>query len=64
MTLYEETTMEHRATIMGIADATHYLVGETDAKENFTALPKLGDVIICHSLFIMACSNPERLSKT
>lgn len=42
--------MEYKPTIIGIADATHYLVGVTDAKDNFTALPSLQDVSICTSL--------------
>ncbi|NMP30393.1 hypothetical protein HII17_02360 [Thalassotalea sp. M1531] len=42
--------MECKPTIIGIADSTHYLVGMTDAKDNFTALPSLQDVAICTSL--------------
>jgi hypothetical protein len=42
--------MEYKPTIIGIADSTHYLVGVTDSKDNFTALPSLQDVAICISL--------------
>jgi hypothetical protein len=42
--------MECNPTILGIADATHYLVGETDNKGNFIALSTLGKVIVCDSL--------------
>lgn len=42
--------MEYKPTIIGIADSTHYLVGMTDAKNNFTALPSLQGVAICKSL--------------
>lgn len=42
--------MEYKPTIISIADATHYLVGVTDAKDNFTALPSLQDVAFCASL--------------
>lgn len=42
--------MEYKPTIIGVADATHYLVGETDVKENFNALPQLGDIAVCSSL--------------
>ncbi|PKI17331.1 DUF6482 family protein [Colwellia sp. 12G3] len=42
--------MSDRPTILGIADSTHYLVGGTDLKNDFNALPALGDVAICHSL--------------
>jgi hypothetical protein len=42
--------MECKPTIMGIADATHYLVGGTDNDDNFIALPILGKVTICESL--------------
>lgn len=39
-----------KATIIGVADTTHYLVGVTDVDDNFTALPELSDVVVCHSL--------------
>lgn len=42
--------MGFKATIIGIADATHYLVGGTDDSGNFVALPVLGKVTICESL--------------
>jgi hypothetical protein len=42
--------MEYKPTIIGISDSTHYLVGLTDAKDNFTALTSLQDVAICTSL--------------
>jgi len=42
--------MEYKPTIIGIADSTHYLVGLTDAKDNFTALTSLQNVAICTSL--------------
>lgn len=37
-------------TILSIAEATHYLVGTTDEKDNFIALPQLNDIIVCDSL--------------
>ncbi|MDO7086618.1 DUF6482 family protein [Pseudocolwellia sp. AS88] len=42
--------MDFKPTIIGVAEATHYLVGGTDVDDNFTALPALGDVVICNSL--------------
>ena len=42
--------MDYKPTIIGIADSTHYLVGVTDIKDNFTALPSLQDVATCMSL--------------
>jgi predicted negative regulator of RcsB-dependent stress response len=42
--------MQLKPTIIGIAEGTHYLVGVTDAKDNFTALPALNEVAICASL--------------
>lgn len=42
--------MQYKPTILGVADATHYLVGGTDVKDNFGALPQLGDVAVCYSL--------------
>lgn len=38
------------ATILGIADATHYLVGETDQTGSFSKLPQLERVAVCDSL--------------
>ncbi|QOL25133.1 hypothetical protein LP316_12595 [Thalassotalea sp. LPB0316] len=38
------------ATILGMADATHYLVGSTDEQGNFTHLPQLDQVAVCNSL--------------
>ena len=43
--------MAYQATILGTAESTHYLVGITDIDDNFVALPVLGDVIVCHSLY-------------
>ncbi len=42
--------MEFKPTIIGVAEATHYLVGATDAQDNFKALPALKEVAICGSL--------------
>ncbi|NTS75762.1 hypothetical protein HR060_02685 [Catenovulum sp. SM1970] len=42
--------MEIRATIIGVADSTHYLVGVTDGQEKFVALPQLNDIAVCSSL--------------
>jgi len=42
--------MNIKPTIIGVADATHYLVGVTDTNDNFTALPTFGDVAVCDSL--------------
>lgn len=42
-------TNDFKATIIGVVDSTHYLVGVTDVDDNFTALPELGDVVVCHS---------------
>ena len=45
-----EKVIECTPTIIGIADATHYLVGGTDENGNFIALPQLGEVAVCKSL--------------
>ena len=45
-----ESVIACKPTILGIADATHYLVGGTDDSGNFIALPQLGEVTVCHSL--------------
>jgi len=45
-----ERAIECKPTILGIADATHYLVGGTDYSGNFIPLPQLGEVTVCHSL--------------
>jgi len=42
--------MEYKPTIIGVADTNHYLVGGTDLKDNFEALPQLGNVAVCQSL--------------
>ena len=42
--------MDLKPTIVVVSEATHYLVGGTDADNNFTALPMLGDVVVCNSL--------------
>lgn len=42
--------MAYIPTIIGVADATHYLVGSSDEKENFIALKELGSVVTCQSL--------------
>lgn len=44
--------MNVKPTIIGVADATHYLVGITDENDNFTALPDLEEVAICDSLLM------------
>jgi hypothetical protein len=45
-----ERILGYKPTIIGIADATHYLVGGTDDSGNFIALPQLGEVAVCPSL--------------
>jgi hypothetical protein len=47
---FEEIIMQYKATIIGVADATHYLVGATDANDSFIELPQLGEVAMCNSL--------------
>lgn len=42
--------MEYKPTIIGVADATHYLVGVTDTQNNFMALPALQEIASCTSL--------------
>jgi hypothetical protein len=42
--------MECKPTILGIADATHYLVGGTDNEGNFITLSPFREVTVCHSL--------------
>ena len=42
--------MEIKPTIIGVADSNHYLVGGTDMRDNFDALPQFGDVAVCRSL--------------
>lgn len=42
--------MEFKPTIIGVADATHYLVGATDIDNNFNALPELGGIVTFRSL--------------
>lgn len=38
------------ATILGIAESTHYLVGATDEHQSFVAHPRLKKVEVCKSL--------------
>lgn len=42
--------MQHTATIISVADATHYLVGTTDTKDGFVELPLLDEGVRCKSL--------------
>ena len=42
--------MDYKATILGVSDATHYLVGGTDSKGDFSALPQVGEVAVCQSI--------------
>ncbi|KXJ54984.1 MAG: hypothetical protein AXW17_04445 [Colwellia sp. Phe_37] len=42
--------MQCKPTILGVADARHYLVGATDNDNNFIALPCLHTVAMCNSL--------------
>ena len=42
--------MEYPAKIIGMADATNYLLGTTDSSHDFVPLPQLGDVVLCRSL--------------
>ncbi len=42
--------MASTATILSIAEATHYLVGMSDDNNRLTALPSLSDITVCDSL--------------
>lgn len=42
--------MTNEITILGVADATHYLVGECDNQGNFYAMETMRDVLVCQSL--------------
>jgi hypothetical protein len=42
--------MEYKAKIIGMADATNYLLGTLDSNNGFVALPQLGEVVVCRSL--------------
>lgn len=42
--------MEYKATILAVADASHYLVGATDLSGSFHKLPQLTKVVMCESL--------------
>jgi hypothetical protein len=42
--------MEYQARIIGMADATNYLLGTVDTSNDFVALPQLGEVLMCRSL--------------
>ena len=42
--------MQCKPTILGVADARHYLVGATDSENNFIALPCLQTIAVCNSL--------------
>ncbi|MFT4937403.1 MAG: hypothetical protein ACI88A_000417 [Paraglaciecola sp.] len=44
--------MELKPTIIAVAGARNYLVGVSDIKGNFSALPQLGDVVVCKSLSV------------
>jgi hypothetical protein len=46
----KDIIMEYKATILAVADATHYLVGATDINEGFDKLPQLDEVAVCKSL--------------
>jgi hypothetical protein len=46
----EEIMMEYQAKIIGMADATNYLLGTVDSSNGFVPLPQLGEVVICLSL--------------
>lgn len=37
-------------TILGTADSTCYLVGNTDSNGNFLKLPNLDEIVVCKSL--------------
>jgi hypothetical protein len=39
-----------KPTIIGVADATHYLVGATDSQNDFVILPGLRSIAVCNSL--------------
>ncbi len=43
--------MAHQTTIIGNADAVHYLVGTTDQHGGFNAIPALQEVKRCKSLY-------------
>ena len=47
---YEDIMMEYQAKIIGMADATNYLLGTVDSSNDFVPLPQLGKVVICRSL--------------
>ena len=42
--------MEYQAQIIGMADATNYLLGTVDSSNDFIPLPQLGEVVTCRSL--------------
>lgn len=42
--------MAYKPTILGISDSIHYLVGAIDEHNNFSALPSMDEVAVCHSL--------------
>ena len=42
--------MQCKPTILGVADARHYLVGAMDSESNFIALPCLQTIEMCSSL--------------
>jgi hypothetical protein len=44
--------MQCKPTILGVADARHYLVGATDSENNFIALPCLPAIEMCNSLHL------------
>jgi hypothetical protein len=46
----EGIIMNYIPTIIGVAEATHYLVGSSDEEENFIPLKELGSVVVCQSL--------------
>lgn len=40
----------NQPTILGVADAKHYLVGTTNSDDSLVELPLLGEVVVCQSL--------------
>lgn len=42
--------MNNIPTILGVAEATHYLVGSTDTDGDFVALSGFNDIAVCSSL--------------
>lgn len=42
--------MARKATILSVAESTHYLVGLSESHVNLTALPNHSEVALCNSL--------------